>query len=86
MDIGYLYCYIIMPGANCSIYGCSVSRRKEYRGISLFNVPVGNNDFGKDWKHKLISVITKDRVVDDSLHAQIEKSNLYICERHFSPD
>ena len=52
----------------------------------MFKVPVGNNDFDKDWKQKLISVITKDRVVDDSLRAQIEKSNLYICECHFSPD
>lgn len=75
-----------MPGANCSIYGCSVSRRREYKGISLFKVPAGNNDFDKDWRTKLISVITKDRVIDESLRTQISKNNLYICERHFGLD
>ena len=34
----------------------------------------------------MINVITKDRVVDQSLQKQIECNKLYICERHFSQD
>lgn len=77
---------VVMPGANCSIYGCSVSRRPEYKGLSLFKVPAGKSDFDKNWRDKLISIITKDRVIDNSLRGQIEKCNLHICQRHFKED
>ena len=65
-----------MPGANCSVFGCPVCRRKEY--ISLFKVPAGKNDFDKNWRTRLVAVITEDRVVDASLRAQVERNNLYI--------
>ena len=75
-----------MPGGNCSIYGCPVSRRSEYRGISLFKVPVGKNDYDKTWREKLIAVITKDREINASLRSQIENSQLFICQKHFTSD
>ena len=75
-----------MPGENCSVFGCPVCRCKEYRGISLFKVPAGKNDFDKNWRTRLVAVITEDRVVDASLWAQIERNNLYICQRHFTED
>ena len=75
-----------MPGANCSVFGCPVCRRKEYRGISLFKVPASKNDFDTNWRTRLVTVITEDRVVDASLRAQIERNNLYICQRHFTED
>ena len=34
----------------------------------------------------MINIITKDRVVDQSLRKQIESDKLYICERHFSKE
>ena len=71
-----------MPGANCSIFGCPVSRR--YKEISIFKVPSGTNEFKLKWRRDLINIITKDRVVDQSLRKQIESDKLYICERHFS--
>ena len=72
-----------MPGDNCSIYGCSVSRRKEYSGISLFKVPSGKTEFDKMWRDQLIAIITKDRVIDQSLRSQINTNKLFICQRHF---
>ena len=67
-----------MPGANCSVFGCPVCLCKEYRGISLFKVPTGKNDFDTNWRTRLVAVITEDRVVDASLQAQVERNNLYI--------
>ena len=70
-----------MPGANCSIFGCSTSRSKT--GIGIFKVPLPTTDFNKKWRQELIAIITKDRVVDASLKRQIETNTLHICERHF---
>lgn len=77
-----------MPGANCSIFGCSVSRRKKHKGISLFAIaPSSGLDPTKaEWKKKLISIITRDRVIDKELRRQIKEGKLHICERHFNPD
>ena len=27
-----------MPGDNCSIYGCTVSRRSKHKGIAIFKI------------------------------------------------
>ena len=70
-----------MPGANCSIFGCSTSRSKT--GIGIFKVPLPTTDFNKKWRQELIAIITKDRVVDASLKRQVETNTLHICERHF---
>ena len=73
-----------MPGENCSIFGCSTSRRNKDLGI--FKVPLPNSDVNKKWRSELINIITKDRVVDDALKKRIAITNLFICERHFSKD
>ena len=70
-----------MPGKNCSIPNCPTSRR--HPGISIFNVPRGDDEFDKEWRNKLINIITKYRVVDASFRARIEKKNVAICEKHF---
>ena len=69
-----------MPGKNCSIYGCSVSRRAKYKGVSIFTVPTGDDDFSKNWRKKLIAIIARDRVIDKNM------TNFYICQQHFRPD
>ena len=71
-----------MPGENCAIVGCSTSRR--HKGISIFKVPLPNNEFNKKWNRDLINIITKDRQLDEPLKKRIASCNLYICERHFS--
>ena len=73
-----------MPGENCAIVGCSTSRR--HKGISIFKVPLPNNEFNKKWNRDLINIITKDRQLDEPLKKRIASCNLYICERHFSPE
>ena len=62
-----------MPGANCSIFGCLVSHRQKYKGVSLFKVPSGKTEFDAKWRNQLIAVITKDRVIDSSLREQIRR-------------
>ena len=52
----------------------------------MVKVPAGKNDFDKNWRNRLVAVITEDRVVDASLRAKIEMNNLYICQRHFTED
>ena len=73
-----------MPGANCSIFGCSTSRN--HVGIALHRIPKKDDEYSCNWREKLIQIITRDRVVDPSLRRQIEKRNLCICELHFSDD
>lgn len=70
-----------MPGANCSIYGCSTSRKK--KGIAIFRVPTGDDEFNTKWRENIVSIITKDRIIDKSLKCQIENRNLYTCELHY---
>ena len=78
--------FVEMPGDNCSIYGCSVSRRVKYKGTSLFKVPSGEGKFETNWRQKLVDIITKDRVIDGPLRARICNKKLFICQRHFAED
>ena len=75
-----------MPGDNCSIVGCSVSRSKKYKGIGIYRVPTGENSFDKQWREKLINVVTKDRTIDDALRERIKNKRIFICERHYRDD
>lgn len=71
-----------MPGANCSIFGCSTSRKT--KGVVIFKLPAGNDDFNKSWREKLVSIITKDREIDAGLRRQIDA--LHICELNYTED
>ena len=73
-----------MPGENCAIIGCSCSWR--HKGISIFKVPLPNNEFNKKWNRDLINIITKDGQVNEPLKKRIASCNLYICERNFLPE
>ena len=70
-----------MPGANCSIFGCTTSRYR--KGISVFKVPIGDDTFNKNWRDQLVNIVTKDRKVNDGLKQQIQKRTIHICELHF---
>ena len=73
--------FFAMPGANCSIYGCATSRK--HSGVGIFKIPAETDELAKKTREAWISVITKDRVVDESLRRQINSGNLYVCEKHF---
>ena len=73
-----------MPGENCAIPGCSISRKD--KGISIFKLPLANNEFNKKWSQDLINIILKYRKRDKSLNERIKSHKLFICEKHFTSD
>ena len=73
-----------MVGANCSIFGCSSSRRKS--GVAIFKVPQGDDEWSSNWRKSIISVVTKDRVIYKALRKRIMKKNIFVCEKHYSED
>ena len=39
-----------------------------------------------NWRKSIISVVTKDRVIDKALRERIMKKNIFVCEKHYSED
>ena len=75
---GFVWPFTLMPGANCSIFGCSTSRRKSR--ISIFKLPSGEDDLSKKTREEWVSQITRNRVVDADLRRQINEGKLHACE------
>ena len=73
-----------MPGANCSVFGCSTSRKS--KGIGIFKLPAPTTDFNKQWRADLVNIVTKDRVVDKALKNQLADNNIHICKKQFRED
>ena len=73
-----------MLGKNCAIAVCSISKKD--KGISIFKVPLANNEFKKKWSQDLVNIILKYRQSDKSLNKRIESHKLFICEKHFIAD
>ena len=80
-----------MPGENCSLYGCSNSRRTP--NVSFFKIPTVNSsdsDFTKERKLSAraawIKVVTKTRVLDADLQNQLDRNTVHICEIHFKEE
>jgi hypothetical protein len=63
-----------MPGANCSIFGCSTSRKS--KGTSIFRVPTGDDEYSQKWRQKIVHI-------DHNLKRQIENKSLHTCELHY---
>ena len=70
-----------MPGANCSIYGCSSNRR--HSGISIFSLPKADDKLSIETRKEWVNKITRNRHVDKDLQRQIDKGTLHVCEKHF---
>ena len=73
-----------MPGANCSIFGCSSSRRKS--GIGIFKLPKAIDAEAKIIREKWIAIIERNREQDPSFKEQKARDSLHICELHFAPE
>ena len=73
-----------MPGENCAIFGCGTCRNQSIYGI--FKIPSPKDDFNKKWREEMLSLITRDRIVDAKFKLQIEKNRVFICEKHFAAD
>ena len=66
---------------NCSIFGCSTSRR--HSGISIFKIPSGEDDLSRKTQEQWVNQITRNRVIDADLRRQINERKLHVCEKHF---
>ena len=75
-----------MPGANCSILGCGTCRNKKNIHTGIFKLPNGKDDSTKAWRAQLLSIVTKDRVIDGDLRRQINEDRIHICEKHFKEE
>ena len=73
-----------MPGRNCAFNECTVYWKKG--GLSIFNVPRGDDEWSRNWRKQIIDIVTKYRVVDAQFKRKIEKKDVAICERHFTED
>ena len=60
-----------MVGANCSIFGFSSSKRKS--GVANFKVPQGDDKWSSNRRKSIISIVTKDRIIDKTLRERIMK-------------
>ena len=69
-----------MPGSNCAIIGCNISRKYK---LALFQISTKDDEYSTVCRNKLVAIITRDRVVDAGLKGQIERQMLYICESHY---
>ena len=81
-----LLVFLEMPGDNCSIYVCTVSRRSKYKGIVIFRVPAPKTEFEKSWKDKLVAAVVITKEIDVPLRERIKSGRLFICQRHFTED
>ena len=59
----------MVPGANRSIFGCTKSRTT--KGLAIFGIPKKDDEWHRDWREKLVNIITKDREID----ADFERSD-----------
>lgn len=75
-----------MPGANCSIPGCTVSRTEKHKGIGIFKVTTRTDEFYSTWRKNILDVIRRYRVEDKGFKKQIDSGNVFVCERHFPPE
>ena len=73
-----------MSGASCSIFRCTKSRIT--KGLAIFGIPKKDDEWHRDWREKLVNIITKDREINADLRGQIKRKSLYICELHFTED
>ena len=80
-DYANLIHRIKMPGANCSIPLCGVSRRN--KEIGIFKAPDPKNPNNVEWRKRFISAVLKARKDDADLKRQIVEDSIHVCSRHF---
>ena len=65
-------------------FGCTKSRTT--KRLAIFGIPKKGDEWDRDWKQKLVSIIIKDREIDNDLRGQVEGKSLHIRELHFTED
>ena len=80
-----------MTGENCCVVRCGSCRR--HKEIGIFKLPSKSNDenhqsklISDNWRKAWLNEISKHRVADKTCRKQIEKGNVYTCEKDFNPE
>ena len=53
-----------MPGENCSVYGCSTSRR--HKGVPIWKLPTASSPFNAKWRADLLCKVTKEKIAGNN--------------------
>ena len=62
--------------ANCAIPNCFTSRNEKSKGIPLFKIPGGKDEYIMKWSQELLNIRTKHRIIDTKLRKLIESRHL----------
>ena len=70
-----------MPSLRCALPQCDVYQKKgEKGGPSLFKITQLDDEWNRNWREKVVNVISKVRVLDAGFKKQIEFVN-FITKR-----
>ena len=61
---------------DCAIPNCFTSRNEKSKGMSLFKIPGGKDEYSMKWSKELLNIITKYRIIDTKLRKLIESKCL----------
>ena len=75
---------MLCQGQIALVIQCGSSRRSEI--ITLFKLPSPKIEALKTWRKELLSVITRDRVVEKDVQKQIDNETVHMRPRHFTEE
>ena len=76
--------FMLCQGQIALVIQCGSSRRSEI--ITLFKLPSPETEALKTWRKELLSVITRDRVVEKDVQKQTDNETVHVCPRHFTEE
>ena len=73
--------------ANCAIPECYTNRSNpKYKDISLFILPMGDDEYSVNWRKKLTDILMSVRQDQAFIkRCKTPKSKIWICEKHYKP-
>ena len=73
-----------MPGKNCAFPGCGVSCSYKYKGVSIFQIPMRNDEFQLNWRKEIDDILFKYRVADKDMKDRVAAvKNLHLRKTFF---
>ncbi|KAL9964646.1 hypothetical protein ACROYT_G028320 [Oculina patagonica] len=75
---------IVMPGDNCSVFGCGSCRR--IKGIGIWKLPATKDEAHKKWREDWLAEITRTRESDHDFKALLANDRVFTCEKHFEAE
>ena len=65
-----------MPGTNCAVPGCKSYFKKGSSNLSFFRVTQQNDDWSKEWRDKVLTILKENREMDENF----KSLEISICE------